>query len=184
MLRSIEKENIHKLSKERNIALYVAVSMIVSNMMLAIFVFSNHEKIIIVPASQKESFWVKGEIVSKEYLLEMTDYFASKLLNVSADSIEYNWQIAMKYIDPGFNGELNKRMIEDKKRLISESLSTTFRTQVLEVSEQDGKVRIKGIMTKYVADQKISQDLECYEATYDYHNGILLLTAFEECDEE
>jgi conjugal transfer pilus assembly protein TraE len=184
MLRSIWKENLYALFKQRNWAIAFAVGMMITNVFLGVKVFRKEEKVIVVPAYLKQSFWVEGESVSKEYLEEMTLFFANLLLNVSPESMQYQRDVALKYVSPEFHNTLYQRLIEEEEQLRKQSLSTTFRAKEVKVNLDKGEATVKGILTQYVGDKKAGQAEEIYKATYGYTSGILTLNGFEVEDEQ
>ncbi len=183
MLRSIWKQNINSLFSQRNWALIMASGMLVTNISLGAAVLTKKERVVIVPAYLKQSFWAEGESLSKEYLEEMTFFFANLLLNVSPESMAYQRDAVLKYVSPEFHNVLYQQLIEEEKKLRKQSLSTTFRPKEVRVNQEKGEAIISGILSQYVGDKKAGQVEESYKATYKYSSGILLLNGFEVCDE-
>lgn len=184
MLRNVWNQNLESVQKQRNWVIAFALVMLLGNVLLTIKVFHHRERVIIVPAYLKQSFWAEGEVVSKEYLEEMTMFFANLVLNVTPESIEYQSKIVLKYVSPEFHNILYQRLLGEGERLKKESLSTSFRPQEIKADNTKGEAIISGILTQYVGDKKAGQVKESYKATYGYSNGILMLTGFEVLDDE
>lgn len=184
MLRSIWNDSLELMLKQRNWAIAFALVMLISNVLLGIKIFYGQERVIIVPAYIKKSFWVEGESISKEYLEEMTMFFANLVLNVTPESIDYQSDVVLKYVSPEFHNIFYQRLLEEGQRLKKESLSTSFRPQEIIADNTKGEVIITGILTQYVGDKKAGQVKESYKATYVYSNGILMLNGFEVVDEK
>jgi conjugal transfer pilus assembly protein TraE len=183
MLRSIWQENLYSVLKQRNMAAMMVACLMITNVLLGIKVFMHAERVIIVPSHFKQSFWAEGEAISKEYLEEMTIFFANLLLNVSPESMRYQGDVALKYVSPEFHNVLFQRLIEEEKKLAKQSLSTTFRVKEVLADQEKNEVIIRGLLTQYVGEKKAGHRTESYKATYSYHSGILLLTGFEAWDD-
>src|SRR5690606_15531655 len=103
MLRNVWNQNLESVQKQRNWVVAFALVMLLGNILLIAKVFYHRERIIIVPAYLKQSFWAEGEVVSKEYLEEMTMFFANLVLNVTPESMEYQSKVVLKYVSPEFH---------------------------------------------------------------------------------
>jgi len=183
MLRSVWKENLHSLFKQRNAALVLALGMMVTNIMLGVKVLVSNEKIIVVPAYLKQSFWAEGEVISKEYLEEMTVFFASMMLNVSPESLKYQGDVVLKYVSPELHAPLKQRLFAEEEKMRKQNLTTSFKPKEVQVDMDKGEAVISGILTQYVSGQKVGQVSEKYRACYGYSSGILLLKEFEAIDD-
>jgi conjugal transfer pilus assembly protein TraE len=179
MLRSVWKTNLHTLFKQRNWAIAMSIGLLISNMMLVMNTYIKKERVIVVPAHFKQTFWAEGESISKEYLEEMTIFIAGLLLNVTPESLGYQKDVVLRYVSPEFYNIFQQRLIEEEEKLRKEGLCTTFRPKEVKVNEKSGEVIISGILSQYIGDKKVGQVEESYKAIYGYSSGILLLKGFE-----
>ncbi len=183
MLRSVWKENLYSLFKQRNAALVMAFGLLVTNMLLGVKVYTKNERVIVVPAYLKQSFWAEGENISKEYLEEMSLFFANLMLNVSAESMSYQREVVLRYVSPEFHGDLKHRLIDEEDKMRQQGLTTTFRAQEVKADVKSGEVIISGTLSQYISGNRVGQVTESYKAIFEYSSGILLLKGFEVVDE-
>jgi conjugal transfer pilus assembly protein TraE len=131
MLANIQKYNLSKLLQQRNAFMFIAVGLLLSNILLAIILFNKRERVIIVPAYLKQSFWSEGELVSPHYLEEMALFFAQLMLNASADTQGYRREVILRYVAPESHAALEKRILAEQKRFSKEGLATRFVPKML-----------------------------------------------------
>jgi conjugal transfer pilus assembly protein TraE len=178
MLANIQKYNISKLLQQRNAFLTVAIGLLLTNILLTIILFNKRERVIIVPAYLKQSFWSEGELVSPHYLEEMALFFAQLMLNASADTQGYRRDVILRYIAPESHTALEKKLLAEQKRFAKEGVATRFMPKGVEVDTSALQVKVKGLLDQYIAGTRVKQSLEEYIVQFTYVGGILMLKDF------
>ncbi|RZI47503.1 type IV conjugative transfer system protein TraE [Rickettsiales endosymbiont of Peranema trichophorum] len=171
--------SIDRLVKQRNGFLVVSLGLLIANMLLSGLLFMKDERIIVVPAYFKQSFWVEGHLVSEAYIEEMSLFFTKMMLDTTPDSHQYRKDVILRYVAPEYYHDLEKRLIADARRMQKEGVSTMFAPKQVEVNTKELKSEVVGTLTQYVAGTRIGQSKERYELTFGYSGGVFMLKGFE-----
>lgn len=153
-------------------------------LLLGVIAFNliGQEKTIIVPTDAKQSFWVKGNMVSKEYLEEMGYFISSLLLSVSPDTAEYQKTQILKYAAPYARGDLDIKMKVDIRRMKEKGLSTFFFANDMKFLVEDKKVAVTGTLQSFIGDKRVSSRETTWLIAFDYRNGQIYVKDFYETD--
>ncbi len=179
MKQRILKINVYKLLRQRNALIILAVGMCLSNMLLAAAVFLANERVVLVPPHITKSFWCDSKAVSREYLEEMSLFFARQLLDVSPASAEYQRRIVLGYVSPEYHNQLKKRLIIEGERYQKQNVSTSFKPIKVKVSPEKLVAEVVGDLISFVGQARVKESRESYRLNYRYRDGRLLITNFE-----
>ena len=162
------------------VALLVA-SMFV-NLILAIFAvrLSGHERIVVVPPNIHKTFWVESDRVSSEYLEQMGYFLMQLILNVTPQSVDHQSRVLLQYASPSAFGELRTQLATSAERLKRDSAATIFSAQDLSVDERHLKVGVRGQLTTFVSDRRVSEVVKAYAIEFQYTGGRITLKSFRE----
>jgi len=180
MLKEVKIEHFENLWKQRNGFLVISIGLLIANILLASILTLRSEKTIIVPAGFKQTFWAKGELMSDSYLIEMTDYFATKLLNSTPESHASKRDIVLQYVSPRYYDKLRSQLIEEEEKMRKENLTTLFVPREITVKLNELATRVTGTLTSYVSGDRVGQLKKTYQANYSYVGGILMMDNFYE----
>jgi conjugal transfer pilus assembly protein TraE len=164
--------------KERNSAFMVAIILGFSNILLIGYLCTKQQKVVIVPAYQKQSFWVSNNQVSREYLEEMSIFLIELLLNLTSESINYQRDVVLKHVDPTFYSLLKKQFLIDEERYKKESLATSIKPIHIVVNSQENSTQVTGIFTSLISGRVVKQTKDLYEFKFSYSKGELLIKEF------
>lgn len=135
------------------------------------------ERVIISPPELTQSYWVEGNRFSNSYVEEMALFFAHLLLDVTESSLIPQGEVLLRYVIPDSYGAFKSKLLQDHKRLKQQQLSLHF-------SPQSSKfvkpltLDLSGILTSYVAAQKVGQVKETYRIKLIPKKGRLFLAEF------
>lgn len=163
------------------LVLLLVGSMLV-NVMLAGFAvrLSDRERVVIVPPVVNKTFWVDAERVSAEYLEQMGYFLSQLILNVTPQSVDYQAKVLLQYAAPGGHGELRTALLTAAERLKRDSATTVFSPRDLTVDEASMKVAVRGQLTTFVSDRRVSEAMKAYVIEFQYTAGRIFLKSFRE----
>lgn len=136
---------------------------------------SGRERIVLVPPSVHKSFWVDAERASAEYLQQMAYFLMQLTLNVTPHSVDHQSAVLLQYAAPAAYGELRSTMAANAARLKRDGASTHFSPRELFVDEATQRVGVRGQLTTYVSDRRVSEVSKAYAIELQYAGGRIYL---------
>ncbi len=163
------------------LALLLSGSLLV-NLVLAVLTLhlSGRERIVLVPPSIHKTFWVESERVSSEYLQQMAYFLLQLTLDVTPLNVDYQAGLLMQYAAPASLGELRAAMAASAEGLKRDGASTVFSARDLVVDEATQRVGVRGQLTTFVSDRRVSEVSKAYVIELQYVGGRVFLKAFRE----
>ena len=163
------------------LAILLAVSML-ATLLLAIHTLrqAGRERVVVVPPAIHKTFWVEAERVSPEYLEQMGYFLAQLTLNVTPQSVEHQSRLLLQYAAPASWGDLRTAMAANAERIKRDGASTVFSPQDLQVDERTQRVGLRGLLTTFISDRRVSEVSKGYAIELQYAGGRIYLKTFRE----
>jgi len=137
------------------------------------------EKVIVLPPVITKEVWIKGNSVSESYLEEWSLYLTNLLLNVSAKTIDYQAELALRHVSPDFSGKIQQKFKKDALALQKNNATTTFLPKEIRVVEKTMTVFVTGTFSTYVGKERVSAHEQTYQLKFVFNKGrFLQLTHF------
>jgi conjugal transfer pilus assembly protein TraE len=169
----------------RRATLLLAILLVVS--MLATLLLAAHtlrqagrERVVVVPPVIHKTFWVEAERASPEYLEQMGYFLAQLTLNVTPQSVEHQSRLLLQYAAPASWGDLRTAMAANAERIKRDGAATVFSPQDLQVDERTQRVGLRGLLTTFISDRRVSEVSKGYAIELQYAGGRILLKTFRE----
>ena len=158
------------------------VGSMLANVSLAVLSLrmAGHERVVMVPPTIHKSFWVETDRVSGEYLEEMAYFLMQLTLDVTPQSVDHQSGLLMQYAAPAAYGDLRAAMAATADRLKRDGASTVFSAQDVVVDEAAQRVGVRGQLTTFVSDRRVSDVSKGYAIELQYAGGRIFLKAFRE----
>lgn len=163
---------------QRNILASVGGILLLSNILLGIHILTSEKQVYIVPAHLSRDVVMSNKRLSSSYLEEMSIFYLNLLLGLSEANIDYNKDIVLRHIHPGFYNHISNFLEQEKKRYQDYRLSTYFKLTKLSVNDENLVALAEGILTSYFGNNSKSADKVTYRIEYDYSGGILTIKNF------
>ena len=176
---SIISKEVVTAFKERNQIAIIAAVVAMSNIILVAFLFSNKERVVIVPAQINTQMWTERKVVSKEYLEEMSLFFSHLLFDVSPHSMAYQRDVILRNVDPSSYNSLKHKLIKEEQKYKKENLTTTFRPTKIIVNTKKLETLVTGYLTSFVGGKQMQQITDNYLIKFRYDAGRLFIKSFE-----
>lgn len=163
------------------LALLLAGSML-ANVVLAMLTarLADRERIVLVPPTIHKTFWVEAERVSGEYLEQMAYFLLQLTLDVTPQNVDHQARVLLQYAAPASFGELRAAMLATAERLKRDGASTVFSAQDVVVDETAQRVGVRGQLTTFISDRRVSDVSKGYAIELQYAGGRVFLKAFRE----
>jgi conjugal transfer pilus assembly protein TraE len=163
------------------LAILLTVSML-ATLLLAIHTLrqAGRERVVVVPPAIHKTFWVEAERVSPEYLEQMGYFLAQLTLNVTPQSVEHQSRLLLQYAAPASWGDLRTAMAANAERIKRDGSSTVFSPQDLQVDERTQRVGLRGLLTTFISDRRVSEVSKGYAIELQYAGGRIFLKTFRE----
>lgn len=163
------------------LAMLLVLSML-ANVVLATLSLQHagRERVVLVPPTIHKTFWVDSERASPEYLAQMAYFLAQLTLNVTPNSVEHQSRVLLQYAAPASWGELRATMAANAERLKRDGASTVFAPQDLHVDEQSQRVGLRGVLTTFISDRRVSEVAKGYAIELQFAGGRIFLKSFRE----
>jgi len=176
------REDLASARRATGFLVVLLIASMLVNLVLALFAarLASHERVIVVPPSIHKSFWVDNERVSGEYLEQMGYFLMQLTLNVTPQSVEHQAKVLLQYAAPASFGELRTALLASAERLKRDGASTVFSAQDLVVDERTQRVGVRGQLTTFISDRRVSDISKGYAIELQYAGGRIFLKAFRE----
>jgi conjugal transfer pilus assembly protein TraE len=176
------RQDLASARRASALLLALLVGSMLVNLILAGFTYRlwSHERVVVVPPSVHKTFWVEEERVSAEYLEQMGYFLMQLTLNVTPQSVDHQSKLLLQYAAPAAYGELRTTLLSAAERLKRDGAATVFSARDLTVDERALKVGIRGQLTTFISDRRVSEVAKGYVIEFQYKAGQIFLKAFRE----
>ena len=176
------REDIASVRRATTFLVVLLVGSMLVNLVLAVFTMrlAGHQRIVVVPPNIHKTFWVESDRVSSEYLEQMGYFLMQLTLNVTPQSVDHQAKVLLQYAAPASFGELRTALLAAAERLKRDGASTIFSARDLMVDERALKVGVRGQLTTFISDRRVSDVSKGYAIELQYSGGRLFLKSFRE----
>ncbi len=153
-----------------------------ANLLLAMLALhqAGHERVVIVPPAIHKTFWVETDQVSPEYLEQMGYFLLQLTLDVTPQSVDHQARLLLQYATPAAYGELNTALLATAARVKQDGAATVFSAQDLSVDARTLRVGVRGQLTTFIGDRRVSDVAKGYAIEFLCSGGRVLLKTFRE----
>lgn len=166
---------------ERQAWRIAAAILLASNLALAAGLAFNagNERTVIVPPEIHKTFWVENDRVSREYLEEMSVWFAQTGLTVSPDSADYQAQRFLRRTSPRARGALKTRLALEAGRLKRNDASQVFYlSKGIAVDERGMQTAVSGTLVTLIGDKQVKSEDKTFRIRFSMESGEIRVTEF------
>ena len=182
MKLALMRQDLASVRRATALLLALLIGSMLVNLILAVFAFrlSSHQRVVLTPPSLNKTFWVEEERVSAEYLEQMGYFLMQLTLNVTPQSVDHQSKVLLQYAAPAAYGELRTTLLSAAERLKRDGAATVFSARDLTVDEGALRVGIRGQLTTFISDRRVSDVPKGYAIEFQYTAGRIFLKAFRE----
>ena len=176
------REDIASARRATTFLVVLLTGSMLVNLVLAVFAvrLAGHERVVVVPPTINKTFWVESDRVSAEYLEQMGYFLMQLTLNVTPVSVDHQSRVLLQYAAPASYGELRTALMAAAERLKRDGASTVFSALDLAVDERALRVGVRGQLTTFVSDRRVSEVSKGYAIELQYSGGRVFLKSFRE----
>lgn len=182
MKKIIQLSLLQYLIQHRNGYLILACGSLLLNLILgsALIAAIGHEKVVLIPPHLEKTFWVRGNSVAPEYLSEMSLFFMQLRFNLTADNVDMQRDILLRYIDPRYYETLKMELINEETHIRKEHITTAFFPVEVKVDAKNLKAMVTGDLVSTVGTNQLPGKRLNYQISYNYGGAKLLVKSFAE----
>lgn len=175
-------QDLASVRRASALLLALLIGSMLVNLILAVFAYrlSSHQRVVVMPPSVHKTFWVEEERVSAEYLEQMGYFLMQLVLNVTPQSADHQSKVLLQYAAPAAYGELRTTLLSAAERLKRDGAATVFSARDLTVDERTLRVGIRGQLTTFISDRRVSEVPKGFAIDFQYTAGRIFLKAFRE----
>jgi conjugal transfer pilus assembly protein TraE len=176
------RQDLASVRRATTFLIVLLVGSMLVNLILAVVAvrLSGHERVVVVPPAIHKTFWVEADRVSPEYLEQMGYFLMQLTLNVTPQSVDHQSKLLLQYAAPAAFGELRTALLAAAERLKRDGAATVFSAQDLIVDDRALKVGVRGQLTTFISDRRVSEVSKGYAIEFQYTAGRIFLKAFRE----
>ena len=186
MEKQVMIKNIDQVARQRNLLLMLLIISVFSIATLSFKLASTEDKTILSPGLNQE-VWTSSSGVSVSYLEETAAMYLPLLLNLNADSIDWNKEHLMTHVsqsDGRYMRELMQYFATTKEKYKQFSLSTHFSVKSFEVNQKNMTVKASGQLTSRFGERGNQILPAIYYLSFEWVAGKLLLKEFVKLSKE
>lgn len=171
------KSKLISVLKQRDFILPALLILTFSQLLSIVFIFCKKERVILVPPVMSQPVWIDGYRVSQTYLMQMGLFLGQLLLSNSAQSILAQMDTVLRYVHPAAYTTVRQYLIREGEHLKKQQGSYHFHVQSTKIDLKTHSIALTGDRESYVGGRRIDAARETYRLTFQFNNGLYLLTA-------
>jgi conjugal transfer pilus assembly protein TraE len=150
-------------------------------LLLGLTLLRHQPKIILEPPNRATTLTVQGNRVDENYLIEMANYVAHMMLDVTPTTIERRNDEILKWVHPATFGDLQNRMTVAAKRLKSTNATTMFWPTQVAPDPDNMRVAVIGMLETYVNGSRVQPDrMQSWLLQFETKSGRTLIKEWKE----
>lgn len=134
------------------------IILLCAGLILNATVFRENTRIVIVPPTLKNEFWIEKGKASPEYLEQMSVFIATLAGNLSPRNAEYNVESLLGYIDDSRVMEVKDDLKAQALYIKKNNINQCFFPEHTSIDEPNQSVSILGRVTRHIGAIKVSED--------------------------
>jgi conjugal transfer pilus assembly protein TraE len=126
--------------------------------LLSLTLLRHQPQVILEPPTRASTFTVQGDRVDQNYLIEMAEYVAHMMLDVTPATIERRNDEVLKWVHPSTFGAMQNRMAVAAKRLKEANATTIFWPTQVAPDPDHLRVAVIGSLETYINGTRVQAD--------------------------
>ena len=147
-----------KAALAENFFLRSAVLLLAVGLILNATVFRENTRIIVVPPTLTDQFWIEKGKAAPEYMEQMAVFLATLAGNLSPRNAEFNVDALLKYIDHGRMIEVKDDLSAQAEYIKKNNISQSFYVDATNVDMTNQSVIVEGQVVRNIGAIKVSQE--------------------------
>ncbi len=135
----------------------------------------NTHKTILVPPVIKSRIEISGEKADDEYIKTFTRYVTGLLLNYSPSTARSQFDELLALYAPGAYDAAKSEFYDMAESVEAAGSNSIFYINAISVSEEERKIRVDGLLRRYVEELKITDEVTTYFIRFRINNGRFML---------
>jgi type IV conjugative transfer system protein TraE len=143
----------------------------------------NYEKIIIVPTNSPEnSYWIRNDMVSVDYLERYSRDIVNLGLNISPETVDNQFGNFLTLITPNLRPYLITSLQETAQEIKQNHVSQVFYIDAIKTIPATQTVYIRGFLKKFIDGNVVSNTQQIYKIKFNSNDLTVKVNEFELLD--
>lgn len=182
MKLSAYQAEIKKMIDQRNGYLLLSSGLLILCLVLSLLVIllCGRERIVLMSPSMNKEVWISNKNASPEYLSRMTIFLSELALNITADNVDFQQELLLKYADSSYYSKLKPELLSISDKVKKDHITTTFFPVDIKVDCKHNEAIVIGDLKSWVGDTLLPTKRVTYHFAYRFTAFTPLITLFEE----
>lgn len=162
-----------KSALAENFFLRSAVILLAAGLILNATVFREETRVVVVPPTLSDEFWIEKNKASEEYLEQMAVFIATLAGNLSPRNASYNIEALLKYMDHNRLIEVKDDLKAQAEYIKKNNISQSYNADSSKVDVESQSVVIEGEVIRHIGAIKVSQEKMAVHIGFKLRNYLL-----------
>ncbi len=169
---------------ERSMSFKLSVILLLSNLLLAWFVFSSNQRVVVVPAEISQEVWIEKNQVSASYLEEMSYFMTRNLLDVTPEQSEFQITMMLNHVATKFRDEFLADMIKFDNEIKRLNFTSNYIIKEIKANPKDKSAIVSGERRVFMNGKQVENSKETFFIGFEMKNGRLFMDRFDKIGRE
>ncbi|CDZ79400.1 conjugal transfer pilus assembly protein TraE [Legionella massiliensis] len=176
------QSRLSQLSARFNLMVALVFGLLLSNILLACFVFKawNHHSIEVTPFSGAPAYLKSASEVDGHYLSLMAENFVNERLNVTPETVTANHQRLLAYVSHQSYPQLLRRLTNEAKIIKAKKMSSIFYVDTNKANPHKLTVVVSGTLKRFVGLHALNDERKTYVLQFHYNDSRLSIVKFSQ----
>lgn len=159
----------------------IALSVVIIAEGILISTLFKEKQVVILPPKIEKQFTVAGNKLSKEYLQQVAEYIADRVLSVSPMNVDESFDEIVPFLttDPDLVKQIKNSLALQAKKIKDNDVYQIFYPMKFYVNDRERKMYVEGILKKMTGNTYIGQEKVILELGFTVRNGRLFITSIQ-----
>lgn len=185
MDRAIYRNEYKEQQYRGRVWMLVALVSLFINAGLVVFqiIDREYERYTIVPPEIEKPFNAKGDWYSDSYYEQVSQYFASMVLNYTPDTYEHGAKTFLKLVHPAHQGAMKARLIKERDYIVEKGITSFYSISQIEI--KGTKTVLTGQHKTWIGKELLEEKKKKYLLSFNTDkSGRVFIVEFKEMEVE
>lgn len=174
------QSRLSQLSARLNLMVCLVFGLLVSNVLLASFLFMvwRHHTVEVTPFSGSPGYFKSASNVDSHYLSLMAENFINERLNISPETVDANHKRLLSFVNHKHYSAIFRLLAKESKVIKAKKMSSTFAIERIKTNPNQLTVFVSGVLKRYVGLQALNDEHKSYVLQFQYKDSRLSISKF------
>lgn len=168
---------------QRNFLALLTLFLLLIVLLQSIFLFGKKERVVFIPPTLEQGFWLESSKVSPAYLEQTALFLAGQLFSKTPQSAMRQRSILLRQSSLAFAKVLSAKLLEEEESLLKQNVSYMFYFEGVDIIKPQ-EVLIRGERVGFVNQERVFSEKESYRLSFVVEGMRLLLDSVEKIKDD